>query len=325
MKNTTGSARFDVTSLGEIMVRLSVPTGARLDDARSLDLEMGGAEGNVSIALARLGRRVSWLGRLPENSLGEYVVRTLRADGVDVSGVRRVADERMGLYFIEYATAPRSINVIYDRAESAASRMRAEDVDWDLLLNTRILHLTGITPALSVSCRAIVEEAIRRASAAGVTVSFDVNYRAKLWDAPTASAALRPLIEQANILFCKSSDAASLFGCSGAPQEQLQQLKKSTSAKAIFVTSGDTGASLLADGVVTSQPAIPVSIVDRVGSGDAFAAGALDGLLDGAALTGLQRGVALASIALSQHGDRVLTSRAELATVLSKPAADISR
>lgn len=307
------------------MVRLSVPTGARLDDARALDLEMGGAEGNVSIALSRLGRRVSWLGRLPHNSLGEYVVRTLRADGVDVSGVRRVPNERMGLYFIEYATAPRSINVIYDRADSAASRMRAEDVDWDLLLNTRILHLTGITPALSSSCREIVGEAMRRALAAGITVSFDVNFRAKLWDARAASAVLLPLIGQASILFCKSSDAAALFGCSGNPQEQLKELKKLTSAKAIFVTSGDTGASLLADGVVASQPAIPVSIVDRVGSGDAFAAGALDGLLDGDPRAGLQRGVALASIALSQHGDRVLTSRAELDNVLSRPAADISR
>src|SRR5215211_1841500 len=219
MTEQNPNTRFDVVSLGESMLRLSVPTGARLDDARAFDIEIGGAEGNLCVALARLGRRSGWIGRLPDHALGNAILRSYRADGVDVSAARRVPGERLGTYFIEYATQPRSIQVIYDRADSAAAHMTVDDIDWSYLLDTRVLHLTGITAALSPSCYEVVAEAIRRARAAGVTISFDVNYRAKLWDAATAGTKLRPLIAEADILFCKSTDATSLFGCRGEPHE----------------------------------------------------------------------------------------------------------
>src|SRR5689334_10914451 len=211
--------RFDLVSLGESMLRYSVPTGHRLKDARQLDVEVGGAESNVCVAAAQLGWRCGWVGRLPDTALGDIVLRVLRSDGVDVSAVKRVAGERIGTFYIEYATAPRSIQVIYDRADSAAAHMTVADVDWDYLLSTRILHLTGITPAVSESCYALVAEAIRRARAAGVTVSFDVNFRSKLWNAEDAGQRLRPLLAEADLLFCKGADAALLFGCTGEPRE----------------------------------------------------------------------------------------------------------
>jgi 2-dehydro-3-deoxygluconokinase len=253
------------------------------------------------------------------------VLRAVRADGVDVSAVKRVPGERIGTYFIEYAGAPRAIQVIYDRANSAAARMTVSDVDWDTLLAARILHVSGITAGLSDSCHAMVAEAIRRAHAAGVTVSFDVNYRAKLWSAAVAGERLRPLIAEADLLFCKSADAAALFGCNGEPREQLAALQGLTRAQGIFCTYGERGAALLQGREFVQQPALPVHIVDRIGSGDAFAAGALDGFLDGDLRAGLARGVALASIALSQHGDRALTSRAELDAVLTQAGGDVAR
>jgi 2-dehydro-3-deoxygluconokinase len=249
------------------MLRFSVPTGERLDDAQSLDVEIGGAESNVCVALARLDRRCGWVGRLPDHALGNAIVRVLRVDGVDVQAVRRVPNERLGTYFIEYATQPRAISVIYDRADSAAARMSVDDVEWDYLLDTRVLHLTGITAALSDSCYDIVQEAIKRARAAGVLVSFDVNYRAKLWDAPTAGAKLRPLIADADLLLCKSTDAALLFDCDGAPREQMASLQQLTRAQAIYCTFGANGAALLHGDQWTMQPAIAVQIVDRVGTG----------------------------------------------------------
>jgi 2-dehydro-3-deoxygluconokinase len=316
---------FEVISLGESMLRLSVPSGARLDDTRTFDIEIGGAESNVCVALARLGRRCGWVSRLPATALGNAVLRTLRADGVDVAAVRRAEGERLGVYFIEYAAPPRASQVIYDRAGSAAARMTVDDIDWAYLLNTRILHLTGITAALSADCYAVVAEAVRRARAAGVLVSFDVNYRAKLWDAATAGAQLRPLIAEADLLFCKSSDATLLFGCSGGADDILHGLRELTRAATINTTLGADGAALLHNGVITRRPALPVQIVDRVGSGDALAAGVLDGILDGDPVAGIERGVALAAIALTQFGDRVLSTRTELQAVLRQGSTDIAR
>ncbi len=317
--------RFDVVSLGETMLRLSVPVGERLDDTRAFDVEVGGAESNVCVALSRLGWRCGWVSRLPDHALGNAVLRSLRADDVDVSAVARVPGERVGTYFIEYATQPRAIQVIYDRAHSAAARMTVDDIDWNYLLDTRVLHITGITAALSDSCYMLVEQALQRARAAGVTVSFDVNYRARLWDAATAGARLRPLIAQADLLLCKSADATLLFGCAGEPRALMSALKALTHARALFCTFGEQGAALLLDDEFMRQPALPVQIVDRIGSGDAFAAGVLDGVLAGDTPAGLRHGVALAAIALSQHGDRVLTSRTELEAVLAQQGQDVAR
>ena len=325
--------RFDLVSLGESMLRLSVPTGRRLKDARQLDLEVGGAESNVCVALAQLGWRCGWVGRLPDTALGDIVLRVLRTDGVDVSAARRVAGERMGTFFIEYASAPRSIQVIYDRADSAAAHMTADDVDWDYLLDTRVLHLTGITPALSESCYALVAEAIGRARAAGVMVSFDVNYRARLWSTADAAERLRPLIAQADLLLCKGADAAQLYGCRGEPREVMTALKALTRAEALYCTFGERGAALLTGEQFAAEPALPVQIVDRIGSGDAFAAGVLDAWLAAGPAAdptatrreGLRQGVALAAIALSQYGDRVLTSRSELQSVMGQERRDIIR
>ncbi len=333
MNESKRTPRFDFVSLGESMLRLSVPTGRRLDDTRMLDMELAGAESNVSVALARLGWKSGWFSRMPDHALARAIIRALRSDGVDVSSVKYVSDERLGTYFIEYATPPRATQVIYDRANSAASHMTIEDVDWSYLLDTRILHLTGITAALSDNCYELLAEAIQRAKSSGVLVSFDVNYRAKLWSASTAGEKLRPLIEQADLLLCKGADASSLFGCKGEPRQLMNELKALTHAKAIFCTFGDQGAALLSGDQFMSQPAVPVQIIDRIGSGDAFAAGVLDGLLTGGVTLsninvladGLRRGVTLAAIALSQFGDRVLSSRAELNAALKSDRLDISR
>jgi 2-dehydro-3-deoxygluconokinase len=127
------------------------------------------------------------------------------------------------------------------------------------------------------------------------------------------------------VLFCKGADAAQLFGCTGEPRELMAQLKTLTRARSLYCTFGERGAALLTEESFALEPAIPVQIVDRIGSGDAFAAGALDGLLDADPCAGLERGVALAAIALTQHGDRVLTSRAELDAVMAEHRHDVAR
>ncbi len=315
--------RFDVTALGEMMLRFSVPAGERLEMAASMDVAPGGAEGNVVVALSRLGRRCGYVSAFPDHAAGRLIANALRGAGVDTSALLWRTSGRVGTYFIEFSAPPRPINVIYDRADSCASHLTATDPDWDYLLDTRLLHITGITPAVSPSCREMTVEAVRRARAAGVALSFDINYRSKLWTATEAAAALCPLIEGADILFCKRSDAALLFGCGGDAPEALRALAAQTGARQVIMTQGDQGVIgwSAAEGVVHHAPALPVVILDRIGAGDALAAGVLDGWLDGDLPQGLRRGTALAALCLSQRGDLLVTTRAEMDALLAAGGA----
>jgi 2-dehydro-3-deoxygluconokinase len=326
MQMAINKKRFDLTTFGETMLRLSVPNGVRMENTRSLDLNIGGAETNVCAAISSIGRRCGWISRLPYSALGRNVARALRSDQIDVSAVKWVEGGRVGIYYVEFSTAPRPISVIYDRADSAASHLSSADIDWDYLLDARAIHLTGITAALSPSCYAAVNEAITRARSANVKIVFDVNYRGKLWSPQTARDKLLPLIAQADVLICKNADARLLFGCDAdTPEAALRQLKALTRAQTVVSTFGEHGASMLHGDQFASQPALPVQMVDRIGSGDAFAAGIIDGVLDDAPLDGLRRGVALAAIALSQHGDRVMTTRDEMNAVMSQASLAVQR
>src|SRR6185437_3052638 len=219
-----GRPRFDVTTIGEVMLRMSVPAGIRLDQAAHLDLTPGGAETNLTGALSRIGRRGAWVSSLPANALGRLAANHLRAAGIDLKGVVWRKQGRMGVYYLEFATPPRPSQAIYDRAGSCASQMGPDDVNWSYLLHTRLLHLSGITPALSPSCRALTAEAIARARAAGVQVSFDINFRQLLWSPEEAAEALLPMIQGVDLLLCSRRDAARVLGLGGAPEEALAGL-----------------------------------------------------------------------------------------------------
>ena len=309
---------FDVTTVGEMMLRLSVPSGVRLETATQLDLHPAGAEANLASLLARLGRRARWVGGLPANPLGRFAAGHLRAAGVDVGAV--VWDSgptaRMGAYYVEFGAPPRGIQVVYDRANSSAARLGPADVNWDALLDTRLLHLTGITAALSPAGRALVEDAVRRARAAGVPVSFDINYRAKLWSTAEARAALEPLVQGVDLLFCGLADAGRIFGCAGAPAEMAQGLLDRTGARHVIMSNGENGAHLWDGRQWRHRPARPTTILDRLGAGDALAAGVIDGWLAGDLPRGLSQGVTLAALALSQKGDMVVTTREELEALM---------
>ncbi len=317
----TINSAFDVTALGESMLRLSVPVGQRLEAADQFAVHLAGAESNLCGALAAIGRRSGWVSRLPDSAVGRLVLRQLRAAGVDTAAVVLAPDTRLGLYFAEFAGPPRAIQVIYDRANSAAANLTAADVNWDYLLNTRYIHLTGITPALNDGCRALMAEIIQRAKAAGVKISFDVNYRGKLWTPEQAAATLKPLIVEVDLLLCGQADARTVFGLAGDEHALLAGLRALTHAPHVAMTRGEAGAVALDGDRFLSQPAVPVQIVDRVGAGDAFAAGVLDGLLDGSLAEGLKRGTALAALVLSQEGDTLMTTRAEMQSIIVKGAA----
>lgn len=316
--------RFDVTTVGEMLIRLSVPSGKRLENASQLDVHPAGAEANVATLLARLERRTCWFGALPDNPLGRLALNALRVAGVSTDGVVWKDHGRMGTYYVEFGEAPRGIQVTYDRAYSCAAQLQPDEMNWDLLLDTRLLHLTGITPALSPSCLEILSEAVQRAKARNVPVSFDINYRQKLWSEAEAARALLSLIQGVELLFCSQADAARLFHCTGSLQEVAEGVLELSQARHVLVTFGEQGALLWNGREWQQGPARPTRIVDRLGAGDALAAGLIHGWLDRDLSAGLRYGVTLAALALTQYGDMVVTNRDEL-NKLSKSDSTLAR
>src|SRR5205807_8329754 len=172
----------DVITFGEAMVRLSPPNFRRLEQARSLDVQVGGAELNTAVALARLGHSSAWVSRLTDNALGRLIANHAREAGVDTEHIVWTKEDRVGLYFMEFGAAPRASSVLYDRKNSAIAGIAPGAVDWNRVFQgAKWFHVTGITPALSSSVAAATREALEAARSAGVSTSLDLNYRVKLW------------------------------------------------------------------------------------------------------------------------------------------------
>ncbi len=322
-------SRFDVTALGEPLLRLSVPAGRPLETATALDLHLGGSESNVCAALAGLGRRTALYTRVPTGPLGRFVLRTLRAAGVDTGGIALADGTRLGTYYTLFAVPPKATEVVYDRADSAFTGLTVDAVDWDALLDTRVLHLTGITPALGPSCFELVLEAARRAKAGGVTVSFDVNYRSKLWSPEAAKRHLSELLPLIDLLICGEADAQTVFGLRvglpGSDREVLAALHDLSGAAHVVLTRSHEGAVAMLAGELVWVPAMRATVLDRLGAGDAFAAGVLDGFLEGDLVAGLERGAALSALVLGQQGDMLTATRGELEALLDGSVGRLNR
>ncbi|WP_205705559.1 sugar kinase [Kineococcus indalonis] len=253
-------------------------TPGPLAHARSLALGVGGAESNVAIALARLGTPVTWVGRVGADSLGELVLRELRAEGVDVAAVVD-PDAPTGLMVKERRTGERA-RVWYYRAGSAGSRLHRDDLPPAALTGAALLHVTGITPALSASAADAVEHAVDTARAAGALVSLDVNHRSALWPAHRAGPVLARLAQRADVVFAGEDEAAMLVGERDGPVRLARALTALGPAQAV-VKLGARGAVAVVDGAEHHRPAVPVAVVDTVGAGDGFVAGYLAELLRG--------------------------------------------
>jgi 2-dehydro-3-deoxygluconokinase len=260
---------LDVVTAGETMVLGVPPRPGRLRHAAGLELKIGGAESNLAIALSRLGLSAGWAGYLGDDEMGQLVLDRIRAEGVDASRVRRVEDHPTGLYLREQVGA--DVRVYYYRQGSAASTMAPEAFDPDYLSGTRFLHLTGITPALSEGCRAFVLWAVREI---GARVSFDVNYRSKLWGTGKAREFIEEILPDVHLLFAGDEEARALWG---RDDEDLVRELARRGPEEVILKRGRAGSLALVEGEVLEHSAFAVAEVDPVGAGDAFAAGYLAG------------------------------------------------
>jgi len=318
----------DLVALGEVMLRLAAPPPLRLAQATSLDVQIGGTEANVAAACARLGLSTALISALPDaHAWGDRTVRELTAHGVDCSGVVRRDGARMGLYFLEYGAAPRPVRVLYDRRDSALSRLVSGDVEWGLVRRARMIHVTGVTAALGPNLRDVLRRALDEAGAAGVRVSFDVNYRSRLWSPKEARAFLDEILGRVDYLFIGADDAATLYDQTGAPEEILATLHTIAPRATIALTLGEAGSAVLGGStIVRPSKLYAVTVVDRVGAGDAYAAGFLWATLSGRPLAdAVDAGTALAALKCTIWGDVPVVTRAELEELLASDSTEIRR
>jgi len=316
---------FDVFTFGETMIRFAPRGYERIEDCVSFDIKVGGTESNMAVAMTRIGMRVSWATKLPRHPLGMLALRHVRGFGVDTRHVCWSDTARMGIFFLEPAVTPRQARIIYDRAGSAASTMTPDDFDWALLDDVRHLHVTGITPSLSETCAATVERAIAEATHRGRTISFDVNYRSRLWSPEQAAATITPWLEGIDLLITTGEDARALWGVRGAPRDEARALRDRVGAMRVVVTLGGEGALLWDGDAFLEAAGLPLQAVDRVGAGDAFDAGLIWGFLQDDLPKGMRYGMAMAALKHTIPGDEMVASLDEVEAAMHLGERDIHR
>ena len=340
--------RIDLVTFGEAMLRLTPPAFQRLEQASSLDLHVGGAELNVAVAASRLGVPARWVSRLTESAIGRLVASRAREHDVDVSCVQWTPDDRVGVYFAELGAAPRASNVLYDRSGSAISRVKPGTIDWrQALEGARWFHVSGITPALSESAANVTAEALEAAKGLGLTVSYDLNYRSKLWSADSARRVQEPLMRLVDVLITTEEDARVVFGIEGGhstagyesvdarsyePVARALQDRFNFTAVAVTLRENPRvwlntwSALLVSDDRVFEGPRFEVEVVDRIGAGDAFSGGLIAGrLATNDWESAVRQGTALGALAHTTPGDFSLSTREDVEQLLKGGRLRVSR
>ena len=319
--------RKKTVAFGELLLRLSAPGYERLLQTPTLHAHFGGGEANVAMSLAAFGLDSHFVSRLPRNAIGDVAIRALRAEGVDVSAIQRGGD-RLGLYFTEKGASQRPSCVVYDRASSAFIELAPGDVCWpEVLRDASWFHTTGITPALGGALVESTRTALVAARRAGARVSFDVNYRSKLWTQEEARRVILPLLRHVHVLIANEGHLTDVLGLAhgakgeSTPSGDLGRLADAA-ARAVAehgvelvaitlresLSASENGWSALlydgATGTMYRGPRYVVQLVDRIGGGDAFAAGLAYSLLEGRPLDdALRFAVAAGALKLTVVGD----------------------
>lgn len=332
-----------VVTLGEIMLRLVTPEFQRFVQAESFKVEYGGGEANVAISLANFGYDSYFVTKLPEQEIGQAAVNTLRRYGVNTNFISRGGD-RIGIYFSENGASMRPSKVIYDRDNSSISKARVEEFDFEKIFEgAKWFHISGITPAISDNGKKITLTAVKEAKRQGVTISMDLNYRKKLWDEDEALESMKEILPYVDVclgIYTEKNGKASFTTSdeeveSGMDREEyilkrhleiFKEMKEEFDFKYIASTlresysASDNGWSgLIYDGKdIYQSNKYNIRIVDRVGGGDAFAAGLICGLMDDKnSKDALEFAVAAAALKHTIPGDFNLSTREEVMNLVN--------
>lgn len=285
--------KIKIVTLGEIMLRLSAPGNSRLTQTQTLHVAYGGSEANVVISLSLFGMKAEHVTVFPNNDFGVAATQHLKKFGVITDHIQ-YTNERMGVYFLEEGAMQRSSRIVYDRFDSAFANIKAGSVDWkDVLKDASWFHWSGITPAISQGAADVCLEAIQTANKLGITVSGDVNYRRNLWQyGKTVLDVMPALIKGTNVVLGGTGDIENCTGIKGDGFEDAAKklMDAYPSVKKVFKTDRDSistsrnkisGKVFDGDKIYKSKEYDLTHIVDRVGTGDAFMAGIIYGMLNG--------------------------------------------
>ncbi|NLK08438.1 MAG: sugar kinase [Firmicutes bacterium] len=326
---------FDLTAFGETLIRLSPPGPQIIEQASALALYPAGSEFNVSAAASRLGLKVSYISKVAQNPLGQYIINKCREHGVDVSHVKYSCQDRQGLYFFENGAPPRPGTAYYDRLDSAFARVSLDDFDWsDIVADTRVFLASGINPALSHNAHKVTLAGMKAAHAAGKITAFDINYRSKLWDTKTAKKTLAEYLPYVNILFTSGGDAADVLGYTDSPGEELAlKISSELDIPTVCIVYGPGAASKsLWRAVCASEGRTfaarqkgTLITVDRLGAGDAFAAGFITGLLESGPELGVKMGNAVMTLKQTYQGDIAWVTREQVDALMEGEQGMIRR
>lgn len=284
---------YGVVSLGEIMLRLSSPVNEMLIQGNSFEKQIGGSELNVISGLESLGQRGAIISKIPDNELGRFVKRMVRASGAsdDFLIYDDSREKRLGVYYYEYGAYPRKPSVIYDRNHSSFSNINIDDIDPEVFEKTEIFHVSGITLALCDNTRGLTIDLIRKFKSAGALISFDVNYRANLWTNEEARGIIGEILPYLDILFMSEECFIKMFNLEGNLEDMQKefsnrydiQIVASTQRKVISPKKHNFSSKVFQRSTgkfFTEKPYENIDVVDRIGSGDAYLSGALFGLLE---------------------------------------------
>lgn len=331
-----------VVSFGEVMLRLTPPGYLRITQANSFDVSYAGSEANVAVSLALFGHESVFVTKFPEHDVGQAAVNELRRYGVDTTKIVRGGD-RLGVYFIEKGASQRGGKVIYDRAASAIATAKASDFDWDAIFGgADWFHFSGITPALGGDMPAACLAAVKAAKERGMVVSCDLNYRAKLWTPEEAGRVMNTLMPYVDVCIANDAEVKAMFGIlpEDATDEKAasisiaKQLKDRFGCRTVAVTllneyssSGNIWSGMLYEGgEAYFARTYDVHVVDRVGCGDSFGAGIINGILRGwDCRKVIEFGVAAGAIKMTIEYDFCLASEAEILAAMSTTGAALVR
>jgi len=283
---------YDLLSIGEIMLRLSVPDEERMVQSEMLRKQVGGAELNVLSTVSLLGLRTGVISRLPDNDLGKFVKNKIRFNGVsdDYLVYDGSKDARVGLYFYESASYPRKPRVIYDRRGSSFCGINEKMFDEEIYTKAGCFHTSGITLALCENTRNTAIAMMKKFKEAGALISFDVNFRGNLWSGDEARICIEKILPYVDIFFCSDSTARLTFGKTGTTEEIMKRFTEeynisvvASTKRVVHSPKSHTFGSIIysskEDKFFTEKPYENIEVVDRIGSGDAYVGGVLYGLL----------------------------------------------